>query len=224
MVCIVNCQVYNEIMKKSIQLNLGSGIHLIKNFINIDIAFDLKDLEEGIRTKSGTYANAIIDKGAKFVRASISSLPFKDNYADYIEALDSIEHVSFRQIGTAFNEIYRVLKPGGKLAMITTDFNELARLWVRDVADKPFNFKVYLNLMEVIYGHQIGGDGETHRTPFTVDFMKELLLVSGFQKKNIKIFVYPTGTKATPIFKTQTRPWSEDAVMRTTMIHVEAIK
>lgn len=208
--------------KNEIKLNLGSGIHLIEGFINVDISFDLKDLEEGIRRNSGTYANAVIDKGAKFVRGSIAELPFKDNYADYIEAIDSIEHVSFRQIGTAFNELYRVLKPRGTLVMMTTDFNELAALWTKDIAGKPFDFSKYLNLMEVIYGHQIGGEGETHKTPFNLDFMTQLLLVSGFQKKNIEIFMYPTGTTASPVFQTQ--PWPKGHVARTTMIHVIAKK
>ena len=209
-------------MKKEIKLNLGCGVHLVKDFINVDIAFDLKDLEEGIRTKQGLYANAVIDEGAKFVRASMVQLPFPDNYADYIESLDSIEHVGFRDISVAIQEMYRVLKPKGKLVLMTVDFNELARLWMNDIVDKPYDANKYINLMQVIYGNQIGGSEECHKTLFNVDFLTHLLVYADFKKENIKIKIYPTGNTELPPFKTQ--KWDEGHFMRTSMIYLEAIK
>ena len=65
-------------MKKQTWLNLGCGIRLLSNFINVDVAFDLKDLKE----KKGTFVNAEIDKNSAFVKADMRKLPFKDNSAD----------------------------------------------------------------------------------------------------------------------------------------------
>lgn len=209
-------------MKKQIKLNLGCGVYFVKDFINVDKAFERKQLEEGIKTKDGLFMNAKIDKGAEFVRADMTSLPFKDNYADYIETIDAIEHVEFRKVAEAFSEMYRVLKPKGKLVLATTDFNELARLWHETISGQPFDFQRYINLMEVIYGNQIGGDAESHKTAFNVDFLTILLGYAGFKKEGVKITIYPTGTTSHPPIQTQ--KWPKNAMMRTSMILVEAIK
>jgi predicted SAM-dependent methyltransferase len=205
-------------MKKQIKINLGCGILLSGGFINVDKAFTLDD----IKAKAGPFREAKIEEGATFVQADMCDLPFKDNYADYIETIDAIEHIPFRLVPLAFKEMYRVLKPKAKLALATVDFNELARLWMTEVANKPFNFEKYFDIMEVIYGNQIGGDAECHKTAFNTDYMQIQLVAAGFKKKNIKMIIYPTNCSNHPPFLSQ--KWPEGAVMRTTMIYVEATK
>ena len=186
-------------MKKQepVWLNIGSGVGLADPpFINVDNFFSLEDLKKGKGNKGSPYMNARIPKGVRFVKGDMCDLPFKDNYADYIECNDAIEHVGIYSVEKALREFLRVLKPGGKLAITTTNFNELARLWTAEVTDNLFktqeDINKYMSLAHVIYGNQ-KGPGEYHRVPFNPVFMSYLLLSAGFNLKNLVISIYPTG-------------------------------
>ena len=183
--------------KKEIWLNLGCGVSLADNFINVDNFMSLKDLKEGARTKKGMFCNARIPKGAKFVKGDMCALPFEDNYADYIECNDAIEHMPQTSVHTALTEMYRVLKPGGKLGLSTTNFDELARLWTQDVTGNPLNtpkdFEKYQTLANVIYGHQ-ASLGEYHKVPFNPYLIGYHLQSAGFKLENITITIHPTNS------------------------------
>ncbi len=202
---------------KKISLNLGCGIGFVKNFINVDNFID----EKKTRKKTGEYVDSEIGENAIFVKGDMRALPFKDNYADYIESVDAIEHISHIDIGKVFSEMYRVLKPGGELVLFTTDFDELARLWSGYIADKPFDFEKYHDLMEVIYGNQ-HHDGEYHKIPFNKDFLSKCLIVVGFKAEDIKMIIYPTNCATWPPLKTW--PKKKDQVIRTQMIYVSVKK
>lgn len=212
-------------MKNKIQLNLGCGVYLVKNFINIDKFYTLKQ----IKSKKGKFKYSIIEKGTKYIQADICDLPFKDNYADYIESIDAVEHIPFSNILLAFKEMYRVLKPGCTLCFATTNFDEIAKNWTNRVANKPFDndrvMKDYLDLIEIIYGNQTA-EGEFHVVPFNPYFLGFLLKNAGFKNSNIKMRIYPTGTKCASrkILKTSRYFGSTPVVMRTEMIVVQAKK
>jgi len=205
-----------------IQLNLGCGISLKKKFINVDNFYDFKD----IKSKKGYFINATVEPGAKYVKGDMLSLPFKDNYADYIETVDAIEHISFRFVLKAFQEMFRVLKPKGKLVVVTTNFNQLAELWTQTIARMPLNgqedVERYKNLMEVFYGNQVW-DGEFHKTPFNPQFLNLMMVTAGFDPKKVKIFVYPMGNSDIRK-KIKTQVWEKNAVCRTEMLLAEGIK
>lgn len=207
---------------KKIQLNLGCGVAVKKGFINVDKFYTLEEMVK----KEGIFANAVVEKGGEYVQADMCELPFKKNYADYIETVDAIEHITFKNILAAFMEIHRVLKKGGKLVLMTTNFDQLAEQWLTDVKGLDLsdikNFKKFLDLTEVIYGNQNYG-GEYHLSPMNPQFLALLLRNSGFDLKKVKMTIYPKGTKgADKMLKTQ--KWAKDAVTRTEMILVEAIK
>lgn len=209
-------------MKKKVQINLGCGITVVKDFINVDKFYKEKELRE----KKGNFINTVFEKGAKYVQADMLKLPFKDNFADYIETVDAIEHVSFRFVLRAIQEMFRVLKKGGKLVIVTTNFNQLAELWTKTMADLPLdnqvNFEKFKNLMEVIYGNQTY-DGEFHCIPFNPQFLQLLLTQAGFNPKKIKIIVYPMGNDEIGK-KIKTQKWEKGASCRTEMILAECIK
>jgi predicted SAM-dependent methyltransferase len=76
-----------------IKLNLGSGKRKLKDFINIDNRAECNpdvicDLSEGI--------------------------PYEDNTVDEVVAIDFIEHLERQDVLKFMDEVYRVLKPGGK--------------------------------------------------------------------------------------------------------------
>jgi len=217
--------------KQPIWLNLGSGVNLANPpFISVDNFFTLEDLKEGVRTKEGQFKNAKIPKGSKFVKADICKLPFEDNYADYIECNDVIEHQPMNMVGIALKEMYRVLKPGAKLGLSTTNFDELAKLWTINVTGNPLNTKEdwdkYLTLAQVIYGNQ-AGEGEFHKTPFNPYSLGYLLQDCGFKLENITITIYPTNSPYLAPQKAYESVDSKDlsnAIMLTEMMWVEAIK
>lgn len=209
---------------KKIQLNLGCGIMVAKDFINVDKFYTLKQL----KAKKGRLKYAVVEKGSKYVKADMCKLPFHDNYADYIETIDTIEHISFRQILQPFMEMYRVLKPGGVLHLVTTNFDNLASLWTKKIAGKPLTedrMKEYLNLMEIIYGNQVS-EGEAHMTPMNPYFLGYLMQKAGFKEKNIKMTVYPMGTQGPGDKILKTSRWNHKVLpaMRSDMILVQAKK
>lgn len=153
-------------MEKTL-INLGSGIKLIRGFINVDIAYDF-------------------DR-PNYVKADVRKLPFKDNYADYILARQIIEHIPIREVIKTMREWLRVLKPGGSMVITCPDFNYLAKTWL----EAEFDPRTFQNLSEGIYGNQ-RTDKEYHLTPITPDFMKYCLDV--LDVKNYQISVYPAGS------------------------------
>ena len=198
-----------------IRLNLGCGVVLAPGFINVDKFFTLADL----RRKEGIYGNAEVPDGAHFVQADLADLPFEDGVAEYVESIDCVEHLPFRDLPAAFAEMYRVLRPGGKLALMTSSFDNLARLWLDNMTDgwKP---EAYEELVQLLYGNQLG-PGEFHCNPFNGWIMKHYLEGAGF--RDFKITVYPhNSTERPPI---QTQEWGPETLyIRSDMLWVEAVK
>ena len=202
--------------RKEILLNLGCGVDLLPGFINVDKYLD----EKGIKSKKGLYANAKIGKGAKFVKADITKLPFKDNYADYIECLEALEHLPFRQVEVALREMYRVLKPGGKMVLMVPDMDDMCRGWLEKVTDKVFDHNTFFGLIQQFFGNQIH-DGEYHKAGFTQTYLKGVINAVGFSLEKIDITLYPHGTHP-PKFRGAA--WNPRSVFVIGMDHVEATK
>lgn len=58
--------------------------------------------------------------GGQYVHADLYKIPFADNYFDGILFLDSIEH--FTDPVSALKELSRVLKPGGRILICTSNY------------------------------------------------------------------------------------------------------
>lgn len=190
-------------MRKKIQLNIGCGIRLCSGFINVDKFFTLKDLKEGAKTKAGPYGRAEIEKGAEFVQADMCQLPFKDNYADYVECNQAIEHLPYAQVTVALKEMRRVLKPKKLLVVTTLNFDDLVRRWHENVASLEWSetvLKHYTDLAASFYGNQLG-PGEFHHTPFNPPFLKLVLVHAGFTPEQIEIKGFPLGYTGTLPFR-----------------------
>lgn len=179
--------------RKPVRLNIGCGIGLISGFINVDKAYSLEDL----KSKKGLFEKAVIEPGSEYVQANVLALPFPDEYADYIESIDMIEHLPFRDTLKALMEMRRVLKKGGQMKVVTANFDDLAKLWVEQVVDKNIDFNdvtnPYYELMQIIYGNQQAA-GEFHHTPFNPSYAYAMFLTAGFEREKIEIIVYPKGT------------------------------
>lgn len=218
-----------EKKKGDIWLNLGCGVSLADDFINVDNFFTLEDLKKGQKTKKGPFKNARVTKDTEFVKADICHLPFKDNYADYVECNDVIEHQPMSNVAHFLKEIYRVLKPGGKLGLSTTNFDELARLWTINVTGSSFStpadWERYNKLSQVIYGNQ-AGEGEFHKVAFNPIVMAYWLQIAGFKAENITIEIFPTNSPQFPpqMAYKAIRVDISNSVILTEMMWIEAIK
>lgn len=87
-----------------LKLNLGSGNNRIEGFTSVD----LYDAEADIR-------------------ADICELPFDNNSVDEIIALQVVEHVPYNRSQQMFDEMCRVLKPGGTALIETPDIDVVCR-------------------------------------------------------------------------------------------------
>jgi len=110
--------------QKPKKLHLGCGNHILPEWLNTDV-----------RSSS---AVAFLDVTARF--------PFKDETFDYVFTEHVIEHLSYRQGLGMLRESFRVLRPGGKIRVVTPDFvflkalhnsekNELQKSYIRSSAE-----------------------------------------------------------------------------------------
>ncbi len=100
--------------KKVLDIGCGKG-RFLKHLVELGgicTGIDLSDnLIKGAKTNV---------KKASFIQGSATELPFKDNYFDYIYSIETFEHIP--NIKLAIKEIFRVLKPNGKVIIIDKSF------------------------------------------------------------------------------------------------------
>lgn len=83
------------------------------------------------------------------VQSGVECLPFPDNTFDYVVSSDFFGHVRNEDKDSVIQEIYRVLKPGGKTMHIIE--NDSTNVWFRIAHSKPELFKKYF--VDEIGGH-----------------------------------------------------------------------
>lgn len=137
-----------KIPKNSLLLDVGCGrgdfsLGFMKNGLRVE-GVDISDFAKKDLKKNGItlYMNDIIH----------DSWLFPDNYADVIFSKSVIEHI--HDPNNFMKESYRVLKPGGRIIVMTPDW-------------------------ETVY--KIFYDGHSHVQPYTKRGLKDLLRISGFR-------------------------------------------
>jgi ubiquinone/menaquinone biosynthesis C-methylase UbiE len=112
-------------------------------------------------------------------QANAVNLPFKNNSADVVFMLDVVEHLVPDELKKAFSEIWRVLKPGGKLIIHT-----MPNLWYY-----RFGYPVY-RLVQRLRGEMLPTDprmrwtySHVHVNEQTPRSLKRTLLECGFQTR-----------------------------------------
>ena len=171
-----------------IKINLGCGARPFvgKEWVNVDSGIDF----DMLRAKKGPFSDAP-DYGEDTITVigDALNLPFPDNYADYLESQDMVEHLPFYLQPALYKEMFRVLKPGGELRVSTVDFSSLARIWLEEVDNNPnVTSDDYVNVQEMIYGNQFH-DGEYHKTAYSPTLASTLLNGAGFT--DVTITIYP---------------------------------
>jgi len=70
-----------------------------------------------------------------FVEADIRKLPFKDDSFDFVIAAFVIVHLKQVELENAFDEVYRVLKPGGKFILTNINQKKAPKLKVKNLGE-----------------------------------------------------------------------------------------
>jgi predicted SAM-dependent methyltransferase len=105
-----------------VKLNLGCGGRPLPGYINIDLD-TLYELTE-------RYPLEKFPEGIEIHQYDIFDLPFPDGYVDEVRADSLLEHISFLEEPKLFNEVKRVLRPGGIFEFSVPDFEETVKLWL----------------------------------------------------------------------------------------------
>lgn len=164
-----------------------------------------KDLRVG-------WTNVDLIDGAD-VKSDIGDMPFGDESADAVMAIHVFEHLAFTEELRVFNEIYRVLRTGGKLLFEVPDLLWICKqitkandVWhdfykiTGDPNDKQYGFgygagtgAVHGQLMTYLYGNQTT-DYQYHRNGWTQGKVAGIARHYGYEITKLD-FLYGKGSR-----------------------------
>ena len=124
---------------KKIRLNVACGGRPLKGYINIDM--------DSLSKLKKRYPNKNFSKDLLLKNWNVFKLPLKDNSVDEINSDAFIEHLSFVEEHKFFKEMIRVMKPGSKITLSTTDFENPTDRLIKSVFDA---FASYENQMRSV--------------------------------------------------------------------------
>jgi ubiquinone/menaquinone biosynthesis C-methylase UbiE len=146
-------------------------------FFGMDFAREIGCQLVGIDLRQDLSANSEIDFG---VRAELNRLPFSDGSFDVVNCRLVIEHVDFPD--TVLKEFYRVLKPGGRLAIFTPN---LLHYFGAAASLTPHWFHVWFNSR--VRGFDEHDIFPTRYRANTRRRLRKLFLKSGFSRADISM-------------------------------------
>ena len=148
---------YDIIQGTYVDVGCGGGQMLINMARISELECVGVDIEpEILSVARKNVADAGFDKRIRFVSGDVHNIPLPDNYADMVFSRGSIPF--WRDRVKAFQEIYRVLKPGG-IAFIggggsrylTEDYyKQIKAPWVTPKERKKFNIPKFASLDEIL--------------------------------------------------------------------------
>lgn len=136
---------------KLLDVACGRGEHLQNYQI---LGFDVYGVDKETLAKNKGFNVAIID-------VDKDEFPFEENFFDFVILKSAIEH--FAKPYHVMENVYRVLKPGGKVIISTCD-------WRKD-------YKTFY-------------DDVDHKTPFTRCSLQDLLLRYDFKNVRVDYFIH----------------------------------
>lgn len=133
------------------KINLGCGHDLRPGWINVDIADNV---------------------GAEIVCDITAGLPFKDKIAEAVAAYDVLEHLTIEQQQCVLADIWRVLRPRGRLLVRIPNIDALLSQFTRD----PDTRNLFL------YGDTaVSGVSGAHKSGHTLKSFVTLARIAGFR-------------------------------------------
>ncbi len=99
------------------------------------------------------YINYLAGKGIHLVGCDLSEgIPFRNKSFDLICCSDVIEHLQPKQITLLSHEIYRLLRPTGRLLLSTPNLGRIHNIW-RILKGEPVNPRLAVERHGETYGH-----------------------------------------------------------------------
>jgi len=124
--------------------------------------------------------------------------PFSDEEFDGILGMYIIEHISWRKVKQFIRELYRLLKPGGKVILLTANLLEQCR--------RIMHYGVNESTVEMLFGSQEFEPSHLgcHKCGFSPAYAEDLFKEAGFKVRIIAPMptVYYKGIPLYPACKT----------------------
>tara|TARA_X000000950_G_C13772442_1_gene601570 strand:- start:305 stop:847 length:543 start_codon:yes stop_codon:yes gene_type:complete len=163
------------------KINAGCGPNVLEGYENIDLIPQSEDVKKG----------------------TLLEMPFADGSAEEVLAEHIFEHMDFQQEPKAWQECYRVLKPGGRLVLEVPDFEWVCRTFL----DAKDDFKAFYKLgaldhyfgngraldqrwsivTTMFFGHQ-NGAGQYHKTGYTAQKIRTIAAMMDFSIEDMVFF------------------------------------
>lgn len=186
----------------SVKLNLGCAAQPIKGYINIDL--------DTVETMKERYPEADIDNGTKIYQYDIFNLPYESSSVDEVRCDSLIEHLSFVEEKSFFEETTRVLKKGGKVTFSTPDFEDTVKRWLKaednwkdfyrndtDAIKNQHWFGQYSYTMNQRWGYLTAsifgsqnGDGQFHKNCYTEGKIIAILNFMGYEGIEVERYLW----------------------------------
>lgn len=150
------------------KLNLGAGDSKFEGFISVDLYDPKAD-----------------------VQADICDLPYEANTVDEIVAYQVIEHVPYQKSEKMFEEMYRVLKPGGTAIVETPNIGYIAQdIAMTDDIEPKFLYSLvgeyYRPWDKDRYPDWDNCAAAIHRNPWTLTRLKRIVEPLGFKVEELQ--------------------------------------
>lgn len=170
---------------KPVKANLGAGLAVAPDWINVDGSLNAlfascPRLIHAVlyrATGSRTYYtfqqyHSILGHN-RFVFHDLSySVPFSDNTIDCVFSSHFLEHLSKRDGCRFIGEIYRVLKPGGRVRLSAPDLNYAVSLYTCGEKERM--------LRDYFFVDSLGSYYARHKYMYDFDSLKNILAEKGF--------------------------------------------
>lgn len=120
-----------------IKLNIGSHNKRIKEFISLD-GLDLENVDAVGELNQTPYLLNIKDTELGKTLKKISEpqkeekWEIKNNTVDYIQSIEFLEHISFRQTYQVLKEWRRILKPNGIVEIQVPDCGKMMKMFINN--------------------------------------------------------------------------------------------